>query len=65
VKDNHRSSVGATFATLPAAAAALSVATAQYWYASGVYYAMQNGKYVRSVFLQWQQRIYEVVAKPS
>jgi hypothetical protein len=56
--------VGATFATLPAAAA-LSVANAQYWYANGVYYAMQNGKYVRSVFLQWQQRIYEVVAKPS
>jgi hypothetical protein len=48
--------VGATFATLPAAAAALSVANAQYWYASGVYYAMQNGKYVRSAFLQRQQR---------
>ena len=38
--------IGATFAALPAVATALSVANAQYWYANGVYYAMQNGQYV-------------------
>jgi hypothetical protein len=31
---------------LPAAAVGLSVANAQYWYANGVYYGLQNGQYV-------------------
>jgi Family of unknown function (DUF6515) len=38
--------VGAAFASLPASVAAISVAGAPYWYANGVYYAMQAGKYV-------------------
>jgi hypothetical protein len=37
--------IGATVATLPAAAAALSVAGAPYWYANGVY-VMESGPYV-------------------
>jgi hypothetical protein len=36
----------AAFASLPATAAAISVAGAPYWYANGVYYGMQAGKYV-------------------
>jgi len=38
--------IGASVAALPAAAAALSVAGASYWYANGIYYAMQSGHYV-------------------